>query len=123
MELNEYGRRALRTMSLDTTIVDGVLGLNGEAGEVADILKKARCQGHTLDIDKMKKELGDVLWYVAATAYFLHLDLETIAQANVAKLEARYPDGFDATISNARYVDDLIKNNHPNDEVGSSSAE
>ena len=50
--------------------------------------------GHELDRDKVIKELGDVLWYIAAIASFLHVPLDEIAQRNIDKLAARYPEGF-----------------------------
>ena len=48
------------------------------------------------------KELGDVLWYVAVTADAYGLDLDDIAEANIAKLKARYPEGFDTARSRNR---------------------
>lgn len=69
------------------------LGLSGEAGEVADKVKKVlRDQGGVFSeeaIDSLKLELGDVLWYVAQLASELGLDLEQIAQANLEKLASR----------------------------------
>lgn len=70
------------------------LGLSGEAGEVADYLKKVLGHGHGYDREKHAKELGDVLWYVADQASAAGLSLQDIADRNVGKLAARYPDGF-----------------------------
>lgn len=70
------------------------LGIAGEAGEVADVIKKEVFHDHPEDTEKIKKELGDVLWYVAAVATVYKLDLEDIAVANLEKLKKRYPDGF-----------------------------
>ena len=70
------------------------LGIAGEAGEVADLVKKHVGHGHPLDRNKLAKELGDVLWYVAALAHDIGLDLSTVAALNVVKLRRRYPDGF-----------------------------
>lgn len=99
MTLNEYQKAADRT-SGDLTpwdkIRNGCYGLNGEAGECIDILKKVEFQGHAFDPVKLLDELGDVLWYVAQTATGLGVTLEDVAQHNVDKLKARYPDGFDA---------------------------
>lgn len=79
------------------------LGLAGEAGEVCDLLKKHWGHLHPLDHEKLKKELGDVLWYVAALAVQFGLTLDEVALANVAKLTARYPKGhFDVADSIAR---------------------
>lgn len=99
MNLNEYQFLAQRTSKKKAErlekIENGVLGLCGESGECADMLKKYLHQGHKFDADKMADEVGDVLWYVAETAAGLVLTLEEIAQRNIAKLNARYPDGFD----------------------------
>mgnify|MGYP003301336164 CR=1 FL=1 len=98
MTPNEYQKEALRTaptyLNTDMLLMNGVLGLNGEAGECADLVKKAMFHGHTLDHEHLAKELGDVAWYLAVTAYVLGFDLEDILEMNVAKLRARYPDGF-----------------------------
>lgn len=98
-ELNEYQEAAERTMRIVKGGEDGQfaiwgLGLCGEAGEVAELLKKYLGHGHPLDIELMKKELGDVLWYVAALSRLCGFTLQDVAVANVAKLKARYPDGF-----------------------------
>lgn len=92
MNFLEYERAALRTAG-DISISVCGLGLAGEAGEVADVIKKHVGQGHPLDLKKIAEELGDLLWYVAATAYQIGYNLEDIAAQNVAKLEARYPEG------------------------------
>ena len=98
MTLNEYQQLALRTESHETEyprILQGLMGLNGEAGECIDILKKHLFHGHELDKQHVAKELGDVLWYVAQSADALGYTLEEIAQMNVDKLMDRYPDGFE----------------------------
>lgn len=98
---NEYQGAALRTasgMNYDHhgMIINGALGLCGESGEVADIIKKATFQGHQLDKEHIAEELGDVAWYLAITAAAIGKNLDDILEANVAKLKARCPDGFDA---------------------------
>lgn len=69
------------------------LGLAGETGEICEKLKKAiRDDGGIITPERktlIEKELGDVLWYIAALATELNLDLNTIAQNNLAKLAAR----------------------------------
>lgn len=94
---NEYQRAALRTANKDSKelILNGALGLAGESGEVADIVKKHLFQGHELNREKMIEELGDVLWYVAITAQGLQVDLDSVMKINIEKLKKRYPDGFD----------------------------
>lgn len=98
MRMSEYQELAVRTMARDLhprvhRAVVG-LGIAGEAGEVADLIKKEVGHGHPADVDKILHELGDVLWYVAAVADAYDLGLEHVAQANIAKLQARYPEGF-----------------------------
>lgn len=70
------------------------LGLAGEAGEVANIVKKIqRDHGGQITVEirsKLKDELGDVLWYIAACADELGLTLEEIAEYNVGKLAKRH---------------------------------
>lgn len=99
MTINEYQKEALRTANGMVTdypmILNGVLGLTGEAGECADIVKKCFFQGHPLKVDHMAKELGDVAWYLAVSAHAIGYDLESILQMNVDKLRNRYPEGFD----------------------------
>ena len=105
---NEYQRLALRTVSSSQPcdhILNGVMGLNGEAGECIDIVKKNLFQGHPLDTDKLIDELGDVLWYVAITADGIGVQLEDIMQHNIDKLRKRYPDGFDVERSVHRETD------------------
>lgn len=70
------------------------LGLAGESGEVADMIKKYLYHGHELAIEDVIKELGDVLWYLAVIASTFGTTLEYIAERNICKLIERYPDGF-----------------------------
>ncbi len=111
MTINEYQSNALRTANKALThfeqLENGIMGLNGEAGECIDILKKHRFQGHELDYEHIAKELGDVAWYLALTAHAIEYDLETIMQMNVDKLRARYPDGFDQDHSVHRKENDI----------------
>jgi NTP pyrophosphatase (non-canonical NTP hydrolase) len=98
MELNEYQRLALKTAGhrecTEKVLTYTALGLNGESGEAAEIVKKAFYHGHPLDKESLRKELGDVLWYLAVMADGLGFSLDQIARENIAKLQARYPEGF-----------------------------
>lgn len=111
MSPNEYQGLAMRTSNAELSkyehLVNGVLGLCGEAGEVADIVKKHRMQGHELDIEHIAKELGDVCWYLAETATAIGCDLETIMRLNIEKLKKRYPAGFSAERSQHRAKGDV----------------
>lgn len=105
MNANDYQQKALRTMSWVSrdgpypirteALLDGLMGLNGEAGECIDILKKHLFQFHPLDKEHLAEELGDVAWYLAVSADALGYKLDDIFEMNIRKLELRYPDGFD----------------------------
>lgn len=111
MTINEYQKEAMRTASGMNKeyprILNGLMGLNGEAGEAIDILKKHLFHGHELDTEHLAKELGDCAWYLAVSAEALGYDLETILQMNVDKLRARYPEGFDTERSLHRAEGDI----------------
>ena len=112
MTINEYQAAALRTaqteqLTANELLLNSALGLCGESGEVADIVKKFRFQGHDLDFEHIAKELGDVAWYLAVGAYAIGLDLESIFRMNKEKLEARYPDGFSTDHSLHRDKNDV----------------
>ena len=99
MEVNEYQRLAMKTLNLELdkkdVLINGVMGLCGESGEAIDIVKKWLAQGHDLDKEHLAKELGDIAWYLAETAYALDIPLESILQGNIDKLRKRFPEGFD----------------------------
>ena len=112
MTINEYQTAALRTAQTDKLtarelLLNSALGLCGESGEVADLLKKYHFQGHDIDIEHIAKELGDIAWYLAVGAYSIGYDLEKILQINVDKLKARYPDGFSTDRSLHRAENDV----------------
>ena len=100
---NDYQRQAMKTLnsklSRQEILINGVMGLCGESGEAIDIVKKHLFHGHPLDREALKKELGDIAWYLAETAYALDISLEEILSANIAKLKQRYPEGFSESAS------------------------
>lgn len=100
MTMSEYQKAALRTakdrQDFFARLQEGALGLTGEAGEVADYIKKGIYQGHLMNRNRIAEELGDVLWYVALIADAGGIDLDEVAQANIDKLWQRYPEGFDS---------------------------
>ena len=108
MTLHEYQELAQRTarmdLSWDDHLLNGVLGLAGEAGECADLVKKQFFQDGRAIRNDLIDELGDVMWYVAETAAALGITLDEVAQHNVEKLRKRYPDGFDSDRSLHREV-------------------
>lgn len=100
MELNKYQTAALQTAvypNMGQNFPYPALGLAGEAGEVADKLKKVIRDNDGVLTDPVRdavaKELGDVMWYVAVLAYELDYDLDTIAQGNLDKLASRQERG------------------------------
>jgi NTP pyrophosphatase (non-canonical NTP hydrolase) len=99
MNLNEYqslANRTLRPDDSDNTLLHAGMGMATEAGEFLDTLKKHRFYGKPIDVGNLIEECGDLLWYCAAAARGLGVSLDDIAQANIAKLRARFPDGFAA---------------------------
>ncbi len=100
MEFDAYQRAARETAQypdLGRNLCYPTLGLNGEAGEVAEKVKKIiRDNAGQVDSDRregLKKELGDVLWYVAAMCWELGLSMNEVAEHNVAKLRDRKDRG------------------------------
>lgn len=127
MEAKEYQNLAMRTNDgkgtdrlLDWTNVDangkikdpggllnGLLGLSGEAGELNDLVKKWIFHKKPLDREHMKKEIGDVCWYIADICHSMGFDLGEIFQMNIDKLKARYPEGFSEQRANNRSEGDI----------------
>lgn len=87
-------------------LINGTLGLAGEAGEVADLVKKHFFQGHPLNRPVLIDELGDVLWYIALLCDCLGIGMEQVALGNINKLRGRYPEGFEEERSLNRVEED-----------------
>lgn len=103
----EYQELVERTRNYnDTELSNYTLGLVCEAGEFGDIIKKHIYHGHDLDLDKVKSELGDVMWYLSNICNVLDISLEDVAMKNIEKLKNRYPDGFDnnKSINRIEYI-------------------
>jgi NTP pyrophosphatase (non-canonical NTP hydrolase) len=98
LNMNKYQEYAARTSgaggSGDRRLIIAALGLAGEAGEFANMVKKLTAHGHEIPDEILADELGDVLWYVAEAASACGIKLGNIARGNVEKLKARYPEGF-----------------------------
>jgi NTP pyrophosphatase (non-canonical NTP hydrolase) len=103
MEANEYQELASRTLidkpDFELTIneimlVWNALGLAGEAGEVANTIKKSVFHRHGINTETIMEELGDVLWYISAICTKLNISLEDVMKNNVGKLKSRYPNGY-----------------------------
>ena len=92
-------------------LTTAALGITAEAGEFAEIVKKIFLQGKPYEeanIVHMKKELGDIMWYMAQACMALDTDFDELMQMNVDKLSARYPEGtFNVHYSENRKEGDL----------------
>ena len=106
--ITEYQTRAARTLlqepgfelsSIDIMNIWDAIGLAGEAGEVCDLIKKGVLHRHGLDLAKLRKEIGDTCWYLAAICTTNNLSLAAIMDENIRKLLERYPDGYNSTDS------------------------
>lgn len=111
MDADTYQRLARRTLinrpdasysDDQIMLVWNALGLAGEAGELANLVKKAVFHQHGIDRDKLADEIGDILWYIAALCTNLDISLSDVMQANIEKLKQRYPDGYSSVASKTR---------------------
>jgi len=98
MTCNEYQRLASRTIRKDMTAIGmeahALHGLSAEVGEIHGLYQKTY-QGHKMDAEHLKKEIGDVMWFLAELCTANQFKLNDIMQMNIDKLMNRYPDGFD----------------------------
>ena len=93
--------------AVPSRLLTAALGLNGEAAEFSELIKKCIFQGKEYDDitkNKLKDELSDVMWYIAQGCIALDTNIEELMDINMAKLKDRYPTGFDKGRSNARYM-------------------
>tara|TARA_R100001460_G_scaffold61768_1_gene101904 strand:- start:467 stop:871 length:405 start_codon:yes stop_codon:yes gene_type:complete len=91
-------------------VLTAAIGISAEGGEFAEIVKKCIFQGKPMDDEAqyhMKRELGDIMWYIAQACIALSISLEDVLDTNIQKLEARYPDGFEAFRSEHRKEGDI----------------
>lgn len=110
MTFDEYQKLAMRTVNrapgeelpIAQHLAVMALGLTGEAGETADLIKKHIGHGHELSHAALIKECGDTLWYLTALCEAVGHTLEEVAEQNIAKLRIRYPDGFSHEASRNR---------------------
>ncbi len=98
MNFDTYQKACLRTantdLSPDLFLATLGLGIGGEGGEIEDTIKKVVGHDHQMGYHKMREELGDLLWYIAAIANVYGIPLADIAERNIVKLRHRYPNGF-----------------------------
>lgn len=96
MTLDEYGPLALRTLNdlddVKANLAHMALGITGEAGEVADVIKKHYAYGKTLDVQHLVEEVGDIMFYLNGLLAEVDVEWSEVLELNIKKLEARYPD-------------------------------
>ena len=121
MNANDYQNQAMRTndgkssyrlsdafrksfdMNVDIPeLLEGLMGLSGETGEVVDWFKKWIFQESTFDEARGMEEIGDVLWYLSLICHAMNWDLNTIMRMNLEKIAKRYPNGSSAEAAEAR---------------------
>ncbi len=112
MKFNEYQAAAVATSvehkNVDERLTNACLGLAGESGEFCDLVKKAFYHGKDIPREHLIKELGDIMWYIALAADALQVPMEEIAEINIKKLRARYPEGhFSKERANNRAEGDI----------------
>ena len=92
-------------------LLTAAVGMSAEAGEFTEVVKKIVFQGKPVNEDNLfhlKRELGDIMWYVAQACMGLDISLDEVLAMNVEKLSARYPDGaFDVHFSENRKEGDV----------------
>lgn len=107
---NEYQRLASRTINRNLTYEGqsshALHGMVGEIGELHSLYQK-KYQGHEFDVVHAKKELGDLLWFIAEYCTAHGWNLEDVMQMNIDKLKARFPEGFDSEKSLHRQAGDI----------------
>ena len=110
MQLNEYQRLAARTINAELNdnlkAMHALHGMSSEIGEIHGLYQKVY-QGHIEPEEHYKKELGDLMWFIAEYCTSQGWRLGEIAQLNIDKLKARYPEGFDSEKSLHRAEGDV----------------
>ena len=104
--LTEYQKDVLRTKNNELSHIDqltnAAIGAAGESGELSELVKKHRYQGHDFNREKYIDETGDALFYLTLGLLEIGSSLEEAICCNVKKRENIYPDGFDAERSRGR---------------------
>ncbi len=91
-------------------LLTAALGICAEGGEFTEVVKKCLLQGKPMDehtVYHLKRELGDVMWYISQACIALDTSIEDVIYMNIEKLEARYPDGFESFRSENRSEGDI----------------
>lgn len=113
MTPTQYQERAARTINKRNNILEqrqhALFGMASEVGEIHGIFQK-QYQGHSIDYTELKKEVGDLLWFIAEFCTASGWNMEDIMQMNLDKLEGRYPDGFEEkrSVERPEYIQGTI---------------
>lgn len=103
---NEYQEQASRTINERLDLIEktqhALHGMAAEVGEVHGLYQKIY-QGHDVREEELKKELGDLMWFVAEYCTAMGWAMEEVARMNIEKLMRRYPEGFDEERSRVRH--------------------
>jgi NTP pyrophosphatase (non-canonical NTP hydrolase) len=116
-ESQDYAHFAARLFELERSgfptqrLLTAAVGMSAEAGEFTEVVKKMIFQGKPVNEENLfhlKRELGDIMWYVAQACMGLNISLDEVLQMNIDKLKSRYPGGeFDAHYSENRKEGDV----------------
>lgn len=110
MDLSRYQKLAARTMNPELdgsdTLQHALYTLAAETGEIHGLFQKEK-QGHELEREHLIKEIGDAMWALAELCTVCDLDMSSVAETNIEKLEARYPSGFEVEKSLHRAEGDI----------------
>lgn len=102
MDFEEYRKQAARTRPprrgrSDDRLIQSVMGIGSESGEITGLMEKIFFQGHDFDLSsktKLKKELGDLMWYLVMLLDEVDIPFGEVMQGNIDKLKTRYPEKF-----------------------------
>ena len=110
MTFNEYQALAARTINKELTADEStrhaLFTSCAELGEVHSLFQK-KYQGHKIDREHLVKEIGDVFWALAELCTMCGIEMDEVANTNIKKLSARYPNGFEAERSLHRAEGDI----------------
>ena len=114
MDFNQFQKEAAKTipasLSPEEIRENAIYGLMGEVGELVDIFKKIKFQGHPWDEETRRHvilEIGDIIWYASELSTGIDVDFDLIPTMNIEKLRARYGDHFDTQKSQNRKEGDI----------------
>ena len=96
------GQRARKMEDAIMDMLHAAVGISGEAGELLDAIKKVWIYKKPVDVDNIKEELGDLLFYIQMMCNVHGWKLDEVIKANISKLTIRYPEGYSHEAAQAR---------------------